>query len=47
MRDLLIDEADRVGMISFYGNEDDLERILAHPLVGIGADARPSRPTAP
>lgn len=38
MRDLLIEEKSRVGMISFYGNEDNLKRILAHPLVGVGSD---------
>jgi N-acyl-D-amino-acid deacylase len=27
-----------VGMISFYGHEDVLKKILAHPLVGIGCD---------
>ncbi|HOI45821.1 MAG TPA: amidohydrolase family protein, partial [Candidatus Aminicenantes bacterium] len=38
MRDLLIEEKSRVGMISFYGNEDVLKRILAHPLAGVGSD---------
>ncbi|MCK7482392.1 MAG: M23 family metallopeptidase [Candidatus Moduliflexus flocculans] len=36
-----------MGMISFYGNEDVLERILAHPLVGIGADSRGRRSLRP
>ncbi len=38
MRDLLIEESDRVGMVAFYGHEDALKRILASPLVGVGAD---------
>jgi len=38
MRDLLIEEKSMVGMITFYGNEDVLKRILAHPLVGVGCD---------
>jgi N-acyl-D-amino-acid deacylase len=38
MRDLLIEEKTMVGMISFYGNEDVLKKILAHPLVGVGCD---------
>jgi N-acyl-D-amino-acid deacylase len=47
MRDLLIDESDRVGMVSFYGNEDVLKRILSHPLVGIGADGSALAPYGP
>lgn len=39
MRDLLIEEENRVGMISFFANEDNLKRILADPLVVIGADS--------
>jgi len=38
MRDLLIEESDRVGMVSFYGSEDNLKRILSYPQTGIGAD---------
>lgn len=38
MRDLLIEEENRVGMILFAMNEDNLKRILAHPLVVIGSD---------
>jgi len=38
IRDLLIEERAMVGMISFYGNEDVLKKILAHPLVGVGCD---------
>jgi N-acyl-D-amino-acid deacylase len=47
MRDLLIEESDRVGMISFYGSEDNLKRILRHPLVGIGADGSALAPYGP
>jgi N-acyl-D-amino-acid deacylase len=47
MRDLLIEESGRVGMISFYGNEDILKRILAHPLVGIGGDSGAIAPYGP
>jgi N-acyl-D-amino-acid deacylase len=47
MRDLLIEESDRVGMVSFYGREDNLERILSHPLVGIGADSEAVAPYGP
>lgn len=47
MRDLLVEESGRVGMISFYGHEDVLKRILAHPLVGVGADAEAVAPTGP
>ena len=47
MRDLLIEESDRVGMVSFYGHEDNLERILSHPLVGIGADSEAVAPYGP
>jgi N-acyl-D-amino-acid deacylase len=38
IRDLLVEEKAMVGMISFYGNEDVLKKILAHPLVGVGCD---------
>jgi len=38
IRDLLIEEKAMVGMITFYGHEDVLKKILAHPLVGIGCD---------
>jgi len=38
MRDLLIEEKGMVGMILFYGNEENLKKILAHPLVGVGCD---------
>ena len=38
MRRLLIEESDRVGMITFAMSEDHLRRLLAHPLVGICSD---------
>ena len=38
IRDLLVEEEAMVGMITFYGNEDVLKKILAHPLVGVGCD---------
>jgi len=47
MRDLLIEESGTVGMISFYGNESVLRRILAQPYVGIGADGEAVSPYGP
>ena len=47
MRDLLVEESGRVGMISFYGSEDILKRILAHPLVGVGGDSGAIAPYGP
>lgn len=44
MRDLLIDEDNRVSMITFIAKEDNLKRILAHPLVVIGADGEAVAP---
>ena len=38
MRDLIIEEDNRVGMITFMMNEPNLQRILSHPLVVIGSD---------
>jgi len=38
IRDLLIEEEDRVDRIAFTMSEDNLRRILAHPLVGVGSD---------
>jgi len=34
-------------MVSFYGSEDVLKRILSHPLVGIGADGSALAPYGP
>jgi N-acyl-D-amino-acid deacylase len=47
MRDLLIEESGRVGMISFYGTEDVLKSILKQPFVGIGADSSAVAPYGP
>ena len=38
MKDLILEERDNVGMVTFIMNEDNLRRILAHPLVGVGCD---------
>ena len=38
MKDLLIEEKNRVGMVTFMMNEENLKKILAHPLVGVGTD---------
>ncbi len=38
MRDLVIEENNRVSQIIFMANEDNLKRILAHPRVGVGCD---------
>ncbi len=38
MRDLLIEEDNQVNMIIFMMKEENLQRILAHPLVSIGSD---------
>jgi N-acyl-D-amino-acid deacylase len=44
MRDLLIEEKNRAEMIIFMMKEDNLKRILAHPLVGIGCDGSARAP---
>jgi N-acyl-D-amino-acid deacylase len=38
MRDLLIQEKNRVGMVTFMMSEENTKRILSHPLVGVGTD---------
>jgi N-acyl-D-amino-acid deacylase len=38
MRDLLIEEENRVGMVTFMMNEENLQRVLSHPQVSIGSD---------
>jgi N-acyl-D-amino-acid deacylase len=38
MKDLLIEEKSRVGMVTFMMKEENLKRILAHPLAGVGTD---------
>jgi len=44
MRDLIIEERDNVGMVIFLGKEENLKRILAHPLVGVGTDGEALAP---
>lgn len=39
MRDLLIEERDRVGMVIFMMKEENLKKVLSHPLVGVGCDS--------
>jgi len=38
MRDLLIEEKNQVRMVTFMMNEENLKRVISHPLVGIGSD---------
>jgi len=38
LKDLILEERDNVGMVTFIMNEDNLRRILSHPLVGVGCD---------
>lgn len=38
MRDILIEEKNQVGMVIFMMKEENLKRVLSHPLVGIGCD---------
>jgi N-acyl-D-amino-acid deacylase len=38
MRNLLVEEKGRVGMVTFMMSEENTKRILAHPLVGVGTD---------
>jgi N-acyl-D-amino-acid deacylase len=47
MRDLIVEEKDRVGMIQFIMSEDNLKRLLAHPLVGVGSDGNAVAPYGP
>jgi N-acyl-D-amino-acid deacylase len=44
IRDLLVEEENRVSMILFFAGEDNLKRILAHPHVVIGADGVAAAP---
>lgn len=44
MRDLLIEENNQVGMVIFMMKEENLKRILAHPLVGVGTDGEALAP---
>lgn len=47
MRDLLIEEKNRVGMVIFNMDENNLKRILRHRLVGIGSDGSAVAPYGP
>jgi N-acyl-D-amino-acid deacylase len=47
MRDLLVEEGGRVGMVAFGMSEDHLKVLLAHPLVGVGADGSAVAPYGP
>jgi len=47
MRDLLLEERNRVSMITFMMKEENLKRILAHPLVGVGSDGSAIAPYGP
>ena len=38
MRDLLIQENNMVGMVTFIMKEENLKKVLAHPLIGVGCD---------
>jgi N-acyl-D-amino-acid deacylase len=38
MRDLLVEEKNKVGMVTFMMTEENLKKILAHSLVGVGTD---------
>jgi len=44
MKDLLIEERDQVGQVIFMMSEDNLKRILSHPLVGVGCDSSAMAP---
>ncbi|MFA9454621.1 MAG: amidohydrolase family protein [Candidatus Aminicenantaceae bacterium] len=44
MRDLVIEENNRMSQIIFMMNEDNLKRILAHPRVGVGCDGSAMAP---
>ena len=44
MRDLIIEEEDAVDMVLFIMSEDNLKRILAHPLIGVGSDSSVKAP---
>ncbi|MBM3296714.1 MAG: D-aminoacylase [Candidatus Aminicenantes bacterium] len=47
MRDLLLQEKGRVGIVIFMMNEDNPKKILAHPLVGVGTDGSALAPSGP
>lgn len=47
MKDLLIQEKNRVGMVTFMMKEENLRKILSHPLVGVGSDGSAITPYGP
>jgi len=47
IRDLLIEESGRVGIVQFAMSEDNLMTLMAHPLVGIGSDGSALAPYGP
>lgn len=47
MRDLLIEEKNRVSMVTFMMTEENLKKILSHPLVGVGTDGSAVAPYGP
>ncbi len=47
MRDLLVEERAQVGMITFMMKEENLKRVLAHPVVGVGCDGSAIAPYGP
>jgi N-acyl-D-amino-acid deacylase len=44
MRDLLVEEKNRVGMVIFMMKEENLKKILAHPRVCVGCDGSARAP---
>ncbi len=44
MRDIMIEEKNRIMVVLFMMNEENLKRILAHPFVGVGTDGRALAP---
>ena len=47
MRDLIIEEENHVSIVNFAMNEDNLKRVLAHPLVTVGSDGNSIAPYGP
>jgi len=47
IRDLIIEEENRVSMIGFAMSEENLKRVLAHPLVVVGSDGNSLAPYGP
>ena len=47
IRDLLIEERGEVGIVQFSMSEDNLVRLLGHPLVGVGSDGSALAPYGP